>query len=127
MEQSGGTVEERLIRFAVDILKHCEALPCTFAGRHIGEQLLRAGTACPANYAEARGAESRRDFVHKLGVVRKKLNECRVWLRLIDLRQLVSEGSMTELLGECEQLCKIISASQKTAKMNLEREEGGKQ
>jgi len=51
-----------------------------FAGRHIGEQLFRSGTASAANYAEVRGAESKNDFVHKLGIVRKELNECLVWL-----------------------------------------------
>jgi hypothetical protein len=45
-------------------------LPGTFAGRYLG-QLFRSGTAGAANYAEVRGAESRNDFVHKLGVVRK--------------------------------------------------------
>ena len=44
---------------------------------------MRSGTATAANYGEARGAESRTDFVHKLKIVLKELNETAVWLKLI--------------------------------------------
>ena len=70
----GDDIQERLIDFAVEVMELCDALPKTFAGRHIGEQLFRAGTAGAANYAEARGSESKNDFIHKLGIVRKELN-----------------------------------------------------
>lgn len=43
----------------------------------------RSGTAAAPNYAEARGPESRADFVHKLGIVQKELNETTVWLRIV--------------------------------------------
>ena len=50
-------------------------LPRTVQGRHICGQILRSGTAAAANYGEARGAESRADFVHKLKIVFKELND----------------------------------------------------
>jgi len=68
-------LEERLIEFAARIIRLSAELPKTSAGRHISLQILRSGTAAAANYAEARGAESRADFLHKLGVVQKELNE----------------------------------------------------
>ena len=46
-------------------------------------QILRSGTAAAANYGEARGAESRADFIHKLKVVFKELNETTIWLEII--------------------------------------------
>ena len=76
---TGEQLQDRLTEFAVQVMELCDKLPKTFAGRHLGEQLFRSGTAGAANYAEARGAESRNDFVHKLGVVRKELNESLVW------------------------------------------------
>src|SRR6185503_11446449 len=76
-------LEERLIDFAARIIEFAAELPKTPAGRHIALQILRSGTAPAPNYAEARGAESRADFIHKLGIVRKELNETSVWLRIL--------------------------------------------
>ena len=68
-------VEDRLIDFAVRVIKVADALPKTPAGKHIALQLLRSGTSPAPNYAEARGAESNADFVHKLKIALKELNE----------------------------------------------------
>jgi four helix bundle protein len=54
----GDDIEERLIDFAVKVVKLCDKLPKSYAGRHMANQLLRSGTAPAAHYAEARGAES---------------------------------------------------------------------
>ena len=62
-------LEERLIDFAVRIVKLSASLPKTSAGRHISGQILRSGTSPAPNYGEARGAESHADFVHKLRLV----------------------------------------------------------
>ena len=67
-------LEERLIDFAVRIIKLSASLPKTPAGKHIAGQILRSGTSPAPNYGEARGAESHADFVHKLGVVLKELS-----------------------------------------------------
>ena len=77
-------LETRLISFAALILTLSVKLPRTPQGRHIRTQILRSGTASAANYGEARGAESRSDFVHKPGIVLKELNEAAIWLELID-------------------------------------------
>ena len=53
------------------------------AGNHVAEQLLRSGTSPAANYGEARGAESRNDFIHKLRIVVKELNESIIWLEIL--------------------------------------------
>ena len=115
---SGEELQERLTDFAVRVMDLCDQLPKTFAGRHLSEQLFRSATACAANYAEARGAESRSDFIHKLGVVRKELNETLVWLRMIERRAMGPAECVRRLCGECDELCRIISASRKTAEEN---------
>ena len=68
-------LEDRMIDFAVQIIKVADALPESPAGRHISRQLLRSGTSPAPNDAEARGAESNADFVHKLKIALKVLNE----------------------------------------------------
>ena len=115
----GEEIQDRLTDFAVKIMELCDGLPKTFAGRHIGEQLFRAGTAGAANYAEVRGAESKNDFIHKLGIVRKELNECLVWLRLLEKRGMAQAGTVRAACSECDELCRIICASRKTAETNL--------
>ena len=108
-------VEDRLIDFAVRIIKVADALPKTAAGRHIAGQVLRSGTSPAPNYAEARGAESRSDFVHKLKIALKELNESCVWLRMICRAKLLKEELLSELLDENEQLCRILNSSVMTA------------
>ena len=109
---------DRLLEFAARAGKAVDALPETRLGRHIAGQLVRSGTAPAPNYAEACGAESRRDFVHKLGICLKELRESRCWIRLIIKAELLSENLMSELLDEATQLCKIIGKSIVTAKSN---------
>ena len=118
----GSDIQERLTVFAVQAMELCDSLPETFAGRHVSEQLFRSGTGAAANYAEVRGAESRNDFIHKLGVVRKELNECLVWLRILERRGMGDERVVTALSFECDELCRIISASRKTAEENVRKE-----
>src|SRR5438552_5046200 len=108
-------LERRLIEFAAQILALSSKLPKTPQGRHIARQLLRSGTAAASNYGEARGAESRADFIHKLRIVLKELNETAVWLQLIIEASFLSPEKLTAVVAENEELCRIIAASIKTA------------
>jgi four helix bundle protein len=115
---TGQAMEDRLTEFAATIADLYETLPRTFFGRHYGQQILRAGTSAAANYAEVRAAESRNDFIHKLGIVRKELCECLVWLRLIARKHLVPAETLEPIRDECDQLVRIVSASKITAEKN---------
>lgn len=107
---------KRLFDFTVKVIKLVDALPRTDIGRHFREQLLRPGTSPGANYEEASGAESRADFVHKLGVVLKELKESRFWLRVINHSEILTLKEINPLIQECEELCAIIAKSILTAK-----------
>jgi four helix bundle protein len=61
-------LEERLIDFAVRIIRTADSLPKTRVGNHIGGQLIRSGTSPAPNYGEAQSAESRSDFIHKINL-----------------------------------------------------------
>ncbi len=117
----GDDIQERLVDFAVRIIKVCNQLPDTTAGRHIANQLLRSGTSAAPNYAEARSAESKRDFVHKLGIVLKELNESKVWLLIIARSDMLPLSQLNNLHNECEELSKIIGQSIQTASAPLKR------
>jgi four helix bundle protein len=113
-------MQDRLTDFAVRAMELCESLTRSPVGRHLGEQLFRSATACAANYAEVRGAESKKDFIHKLGLVRKELNESMVWLRIVERQKLMSSDAIGPLCAECDELCRIIAASRKTAIQNAQ-------
>jgi four helix bundle protein len=108
-------LQQRLISHAAVLLDISSKLPPTPQATHISRQLLRSGTAAAANYAEARGAESRSDFIHKLRIVLKELNETDVWLQLIVESSLLSPEKMTVIVAENNELCRIIAASIRTA------------
>ena len=86
-----GELSERLINFAARVGKVVDALPDTRMGRHIAGQLVRCGTSPAPNYEEACAAESRADFVHKLGICLKELRESRCWFLLIIKTDLLPE------------------------------------
>ena len=109
-------LEERLIDFAVRIVKLSARLPKTSAGRHIAAQILRSGTSPAPNYGEARGGESPADFVHKLRIVLKELNETSIWLRVIERSELMKRELITDIVAENSELCKIFTASLKTVR-----------
>ena len=109
-------LEERLIDFGVRIVRLSANLPRTAAGKHIAGQIMRSGTSPAPNYGEARGAESQADFVHKLAIVLKELNETSIWLRIIVRSGLVRERLIVQLVQENNELCKILTASLKTAR-----------
>jgi four helix bundle protein len=109
-------LQERLIAFAVSIVEISAQLPRTQNGRHISNQILRSGTATAANYGEARAAESRSDFVHKLRIVLKELNETAVWLQVIARSALVRREKVVAVIAENQELCRILGASVRTAR-----------
>src|SRR5437773_12228639 len=108
--------EERLIEFAARIIRLAGRLPKNFQGRHVANQILRSGTAGAPNYSEARGAESRADFIHKMRIVQKELNETAVWIRIMAKSSLISPDLLVDILAENKELCRMASASIRTAR-----------
>jgi four helix bundle protein len=109
-------LEERLIDFAVRVVNLSASLPKTPAGKHIAGQIMRSGTSPAPNYGEARGAESHADFVHKLRIVLKELNETSIWLRVIERSKMLRKELITDIVGENKELCRIFTSSLKTAR-----------
>lgn len=109
-------LEQRLIDFAVRIIKLTTRLPRTPAGKHVAGQILRSATSPAPNYGEARGGESRADFIHKLGIVLKELNETLIWLRLIESSEIIKRELLGDIIQENQELCRIFTSSLKTAR-----------
>ena len=108
-------LEDRLIDFAVAIIDVTEALPNTRAGCHVAGQLVRSGTSPAPNYGEARSAESRKDFIHKMKISLKELRETMIWLKVISRKQMVVGEGVAAVLKECDELISIFVSSTRTA------------
>lgn len=115
-QSQADVLEERLVDFAVRIVKLSASIPKTAAGRHIAGQILRSGTSPAPNYGEARGAESQADFIHKLRIVLKELNETSIWLRVIQRSELIKSQLLSDIVQETSELCRIFATSLKTAR-----------
>jgi four helix bundle protein len=111
----GDDILSRMVNHAVGVVKLCGTLPKNRTATHIANQLMRSGTAAAPNYAEARSGESRLDFLHKLAVVRKELNETLVWLEMLRRLEMAPHEILEPLVREGDELCRIICASIKTA------------
>jgi len=116
VEEKSRQISERLLDYGFQIIKIATKLNKTPVGRHIGNQLLRAGTSVGANYEEACGAESRADFIHKLKIVLKEIRESAYWLKLIFKASLIKDENIEELIKETKELSNIIAKSIITAK-----------
>jgi len=115
--------EDRLIDFAVRILKVSDSLPKTKAGNHISGQLIRSGTSPAPNYGEAQGAESRSDFVHKMKICLKELRETKVWLQMIARADLIAPAAKLDpLIDECDQMICVFVKSIQTANANKSKQ-----
>ena len=97
-------------KFALRIIRMCEALPNTRSGRILGDQIFRSGTSVAANYREAYRARSRAEFVSKLGDCQKELEETILWLELLADSGTVKPKKLSLLLKESDELMAIFSS-----------------
>jgi four helix bundle protein len=109
-------LEERVIDYAVSIIKLVDKLPKSYAGQHLGGQLLRSGTSPSLHYGEAKAAESKNDFIHKMKVCLKELRESFICLKIIERSKLIKiEELLNEILTETNELISIFVKSIDTA------------
>ena len=112
-------LEDRLLEYAARVIRLVDSLFNTKAANHVGGQVLRSGTSPLASHGEAQAAESIEDFIHKLKLCLKELQESRRWLRLIRLTPLLAKPKRGDsLIEETDELIRIFSKSIRTAEAN---------
>ena len=109
-------LEQRTKRFALRVIGFVAELPKSKVYDVLGYQLLKSGTSIGANYREANRAESRNDFIHKIGVVEKEAAETQYWLELSQEARLGSTQERQWLLQESGELLAIFTSIGKTTK-----------
>ena len=106
----------RTKRFALRIIKMCETLPDSRAGRILGDQVFRSGTSVAGNYREAYRARSRAEFISKPGDCRKELEETVLWFELLADSETVKPKRLALLLQEADELMAIFSSMIKSSR-----------
>jgi four helix bundle protein len=104
----------RTQRFGSAVVAYARGVPLTPVTRSLISQLVRAGTSVGANYCEADGAESRKDFRHRIAICRREARETCYWLEMLATALPTTQGSAVELKQEAKELTLIFSASMRT-------------
>lgn len=107
---------DKCIAFSVKINKLRKYLREEQHEYNNSDQIQRSGTSIGANYSEACDAESKADFIHKLGIAQKEANETIYWLKVLYGSELITKNQYDELLNDARELYRIIAASLKTLK-----------
>lgn len=111
-------LEERLVNLASLVISMRENREKSDISDHLFNQLMRSVTSAALNYGEAQGAESRKDYTHKLGIVLKELRESHNNLKIIS-NSGIFRGDKSKLdfaLDECNQLIAIFHKTQLSLK-----------
>ena len=109
-------IRERTFRFAVRVLQAIRQLPDDPATRVVAYQLAKSATSVGANVEEADGAESKKDFRHKIALCRKEAKETKHWIRMIVRANPERKDDCKKLWQEAQELSLIFSAILKSSK-----------
>jgi len=109
-------LEERTAKFGQEIILFAKLIPENTITRPLINQLIKSGTSVGANYCEADEAESKRDFIHKIGLCKKEIKEVRHWLRMIIVAIPELKEKARQLWKEARELNLIFSAIIRSAK-----------
>ena len=112
---------DKCIAFSVKINKLRKYLREEQHEYNNSDQIQRSGTSIGANYSEACDAESKADFIHKLGIAQKEANETIYWLKVLYGSELITQTQYDDLLNDARELYRIIAASLKTLKMGNDK------
>lgn len=109
-------LENRTKDFGVRMVRLIRTFPKTVDGIEVGRQLLRSGTSIGANYREANRAESKSDFIHKVGIAEKEASETVYWLEICAAAPLSVSSEVGVLLKEANELLAIVTTIGRKAK-----------
>jgi len=101
-------LEERTAKFGEQIILFCKSLPESTISRPLILQLVRSATSIGANYMEANGGSSRKDFKNKIYICKKEAQETKHWLRMLASCFVDRKPELTTHWRECQELTLIF-------------------
>lgn len=113
--QNDNPIVSKSLLFAVKIVKFTDLLKSNNIW-NLSDQLLKSGTSIGANIRESQNAESKSDFIHKLKISAKEVEETKYWLELIELAY--ENYDISNLYDELDEIAKILNSIIATSKRN---------
>ncbi len=110
-------LDERTAQLGEAVIDFCNKLSDTSVNRPLINQVVRSGTSIGANYLEADGAESKKDFIYKIGLCKREAKETTYWLRMMAQANAGKKDECRKLWKEAHELTLIFSTILKKAKM----------
>ena len=101
-------LEERTAKFGEEVIKFCGSLDKNIITRPLISQLVRSSTSIGANYMEANGASSKKDFKNKIFLCKKEAQESKHWLRMLTVPFSDKKPKIKKLWNECQELTMIF-------------------
>ena len=112
-------LKTKSFRFAIRIINLYKYLCESKKEFVLSKQILKSGTSVGANIREAEHSESKADFVHKMAVAQKEINETIYWLELMKETEYISKQEFESINIDAVEIIKMITSSIKTAKSKL--------
>jgi four helix bundle protein len=114
-------LKEKSFTFAICMVKLSRTLCEQKREFVMSKQILRSGTSIGALIREAQNAESKADFIHKLGIAQKECDETIYWLELLWQTDFIGETEFNKLNSDATELLRMIRSSILTSKQNSKR------
>lgn len=108
MSDFGHLLEDKCMNFSIRIIGLCRFLNEEKHEYRIADQMFRSGTSIGANITEAQCAISKKDFIAKLYISLKELNETLYWLRLLQRTQYITNKQYESVYKDCEELNRML-------------------
>ena len=109
-------LKEKSFNFAIRIVKLYQFLQSDKKEYILSKQLLRSGTSVGAMVRESEHAESKADFIHKLAIAQKEINESIYWIELLNATDYLTKNQFESINTDAIEIIKIITSIIKTSK-----------
>lgn len=109
-ENKDNVIIKKSYSFALEIIVVYKYLVSEKKEFVISKQLLRSGTSIGANIHEAVASESKKDFIHKLGIAVKEARETSYWLNLLKDSIYIKEEQFYSLIRNCDEIIRILNS-----------------
>lgn len=103
-------IKERTFCFALNTIKICLEIDKREKLQVITKQLMRSASSVGANVREARNAESKNDFIHKLSVALKECDETNYWISLLIELSITEKEKLKKLFVESDEIMRVLSS-----------------
>ena len=112
-------VKTKSFLFAVRVVKLYQFLCEDKREFVLSKQLLRSGTSVGAMVREAEHSESKADFVHKMAIAQKEMNESLYWLELLKETEYLTLQQFDSMNADAVEIIKLITTIIKTTKSTI--------